>query len=191
MRIMHLAALILVSLLLIGLAMAAVTPGREQVEKPAEPAQKPVLDLNFMPESTVPDAADQQAGPSASELAPDAEADPGAEATAPDQDPAGADPRMPGPALKPSPQYPDHIPPQEREETTPADSDDDDALPVRHVMADRLNLRAGPGTDHAVIGSVTRNQPVTPIAAVSNGWVHVRLANGDEGWLADEYLSAP
>lgn len=158
----------------------------------AETAGDQALDLN----AALAAAEDAQSGPSASELAPDADSAGEDQPEAP-LDPIEAEqnrgPKMPGPPLKLSPQYADHIPPGETAADDAATSDATDADPdaARRVLADRLNLRSGPGTGHDVIGSVTRNQAVTPIGAITDGWVQVRLEDGREGWLADDYLSPP
>ena len=46
----------------------------------------------------------------------------------------------------------------------------------------KLNLRRGASTEYKIIGSVTRDQPVTVLGS-EDGWTHVRLEDGREGWI--------
>lgn len=61
------------------------------------------------------------------------------------------------------------------------------------VIPDRLNLRAGPGTQYAAIASLTREMPLALLARENipdNGlWVFVRTPDGAEGWVLADYLS--
>ena len=52
-----------------------------------------------------------------------------------------------------------------------------------------LNLRRGASTEYKIIGSVTDDQPVTVLGS-ENGWTHVRLEDGREGWIPGGYLSS-
>ncbi len=168
--------MILACLVAIWAVMASVTPGRHRTAAPeAEPAPRIEAEpLRIRP------VADDDATPSASELAPDA----GAATEAPAR-PAQT---MPGPALRPSPQYPDTIAPGAAPEAAPAPEAE---AGQRRVTAARVNLRGGPGTDHAVIGAVTQGMLVTPLAPEAGGWQHIRSEDGAEGWLSTQFLSAP
>lgn len=53
----------------------------------------------------------------------------------------------------------------------------------------KLNLRRGASTEYKIIGSVTSDEPVTVLGS-ENGWTHVRLESGREGWIPGGYLSS-
>jgi len=55
------------------------------------------------------------------------------------------------------------------------------------VTADSLNLRAGPGTDFAVVRGLTRDTVVT-VRETKGDWWRVELADGTTGWAAARYL---
>ncbi|MCS7038243.1 MAG: SH3 domain-containing protein, partial [Caldilineales bacterium] len=57
------------------------------------------------------------------------------------------------------------------------------------VLADRLNLREGPGQDRPVIGVLRRGETVTVQARSADGaWLRVRTAAGQEGWVAAAFV---
>ncbi len=65
------------------------------------------------------------------------------------------------------------------------------AMDLRFVDGDRVNLRAGPGTDYAVVGKLLRNDMVEVLSDDGNGWLHLRnAASGDEGYVADWLVTA-
>ncbi|MCL3882131.1 SH3 domain-containing protein [Marivita sp. GX14005] len=62
---------------------------------------------------------------------------------------------------------------------------------LRFVDGDRVNMRAGPGTDFAVIGQLQRNDMIEVIDDEGDGWLHIRAsASGEDGWMADWLVSA-
>jgi uncharacterized protein YgiM (DUF1202 family) len=66
-----------------------------------------------------------------------------------------------------------------------------ETLPLEVVVADRLNVRAGPGAEHPVVGKLSRGAQVRVLEEAS-GWKRVRPdAGGLEGWVAGEYLQSP
>lgn len=164
--------MILACLLAIWAVMTAVEPGRHQPDAP-DPAPETPAHIEAEPARPAPEI---DGTPTASELAPDAEG-------------TGAVQRMPGPALLPSPQYPDTIAPGAAPE--PETEAVADAAGQRRVTASRVNLRGGPGTDHAVVGAATQGMLVTPLAPEEGGWQHVRTESGAEGWLSAQFLSPP
>lgn len=91
-------------------------------------------------------------------------------------------PRFPGPPLEPSPQYADAPQPTASLEGTAADT-------TLTVSGDRVNLRAGPGTDHGVVGALTRGTAVTAVGPTTGAWVEVRDASGMQGFIAAQFLS--
>lgn len=53
----------------------------------------------------------------------------------------------------------------------------------------KLNLRRGASTEYKIIGSVSSHQPVTVLGS-ENGWTHVKLQDGRQGWIPGGYLSS-
>jgi len=51
-----------------------------------------------------------------------------------------------------------------------------------------LNMRAGPGTGHAVLGQCQRGDWVE-VTAKAGRWSEVRLADGAHGWVHSAYLT--
>lgn len=103
-------------------------------------------------------------------------------APAPQEQTQPAKPRFPGPPLEPSPQYAD-APPAAAGEAPPA------AEGALTVTGDRVNLRAGPGTDHPVVGAVARGAAVTAVGPTTGAWVEVRDASGLQGFISARFLS--
>lgn len=70
----------------------------------------------------------------------------------------------------------------EVEATPPAD--------LRLVVGSRVNIRQGPGTNHAVIDTVSRGTQAEVIAINDAGWAQIRLSDsGKTGWMAERLLS--
>lgn len=62
---------------------------------------------------------------------------------------------------------------------------------LRKVASQRVNMRAGPGKDHEVIGKLTRGTEVEVTQDDGSGWVQLRVVDtGEEGWMADFLLVA-
>jgi uncharacterized protein YgiM (DUF1202 family) len=57
------------------------------------------------------------------------------------------------------------------------------------VRTSALNVRSGPSTSAAVVGSVTRGQKLI-ILGYSNGWYKVQLPNGTVGWVISSYVAS-
>lgn len=51
-----------------------------------------------------------------------------------------------------------------------------------------LNLRAGPGTGHAILRRIYPGDRLVPMAARGD-WIAVRHATGAEGWVHGDYVS--
>lgn len=62
-----------------------------------------------------------------------------------------------------------------------------DGVPVATVTADSLNVRTGPGTSHAVFGSVKKDQKYVPVMHTS-GWYLIAY-DGHTGWVYGDYVS--
>lgn len=71
------------------------------------------------------------------------------------------------------------------DETTPLP-----ALTNYRVDATSLNLRQGPGTNYAVIGSLKKSEMVDGLAVSSDGqWAQVRKSTGATGWASLKYMT--
>jgi hypothetical protein len=65
---------------------------------------------------------------------------------------------------------------------------DDPALV--EVTGNQVNLRAGPSTADAVLGSMLRGDRAELIASLGNGWVRIRaLSTGIEGYMAERFVA--
>jgi hypothetical protein len=63
-------------------------------------------------------------------------------------------------------------------------------LPMVEVTGTQVNLRAGPSTDTAVLGSLVRGERAEVIGADGNGWVLIRaVSSGVEGYMADRFVA--
>lgn len=61
---------------------------------------------------------------------------------------------------------------------------------IRKVRSNRVNLRAGPGTDFDVAGKLGRGDLVEVISDNGDGWVKLRVEeSGEIAWMADFLLS--
>ncbi len=65
-----------------------------------------------------------------------------------------------------------------------------ESFPLEVVVATRLNVRAGPGAEHPLVGKLARGEQVR-VLEEDSGWKRVRPdAGGLEGWVAGEYLQS-
>ncbi len=65
------------------------------------------------------------------------------------------------------------------------------AADLRRVGGARVNMRAGPGTDFAVVVTLDQNTQVEVLGAEAD-WLRVTVpATGTEGWIAARLLTAP
>ena len=61
----------------------------------------------------------------------------------------------------------------------------------RTVTGDRVNMRAGPGTEFEKTGFATRGTEIRVLDEPGNGWVMLEIvATGETGWMADWLLTA-
>lgn len=56
------------------------------------------------------------------------------------------------------------------------------------VTAYALNIRKGPSTSYARIGSLTEGQKVTVTSTASNGWYKIKTSSGKVGYVSSKYL---
>jgi len=59
--------------------------------------------------------------------------------------------------------------------------------PSARVIADRLNVRSGPGTENAVVATAVRGDIVT-VLEESDDWLRVRLPDGKRGWISARFV---
>ncbi len=59
---------------------------------------------------------------------------------------------------------------------------------LRAVAGTRVNMRAGPGTQHGVLATLERGTR-TQVLEEADGWVRVRAADGRVGWMAARLLT--
>ncbi|KEO60242.1 SH3 domain-containing protein [Thioclava indica] len=85
--------------------------------------------------------------------------------------------RMPGPALRPSPQY----------RATEAPQVAGGALWT--VSANALNVRSGPSTANSAVDRIRKGEQVLVVAEKS-GWAHIKIeGDGIDGWVASRFLT--
>jgi uncharacterized protein YgiM (DUF1202 family) len=61
----------------------------------------------------------------------------------------------------------------------------------RVVSGTRVNLRSGPGTGHAVVAQLVRDQEVEVLTDEGDGWVKLRALDGNDiGWMSGKFLAA-
>ena len=65
------------------------------------------------------------------------------------------------------------------------------AQDLRQVIAERVNLREGPGTDYAVMDRLVQGTQTEVLETDAAGWARVRvLSSGLSGWVSAEFLGA-
>ena len=67
-------------------------------------------------------------------------------------------------------------------------SDDEAEELIGTLTGDYVNLRAGAGTGHAVIGMLYLNDEVTVLDDSDANWAKIRTKDGQEGYCSKEYL---
>ena len=66
----------------------------------------------------------------------------------------------------------------------------DEALDIRSVSGDSVNVRGGPGTNYAVVNRLILGDEVEVLQDSGDGWVQLRPLNGSPiGWMASFLLS--
>jgi hypothetical protein len=81
---------------------------------------------------------------------------------------------------------------------TPPLPDDTDWYAVLYVIGDKVRLRAGPGTDQPVLGTVSYEvvfaddpQQLWATDAAGKEWLQVRTLDGRRGWIREDFLRGP
>jgi len=63
-------------------------------------------------------------------------------------------------------------------------------IEYRAVSGNRVNLRSGPGTSHAVVTQLVRGEEVEVLVDQSDGWVKLRALDGNDiGWMSGRFLA--
>lgn len=62
---------------------------------------------------------------------------------------------------------------------------------LREVIAERVNMREGPGTDYAVMDRLVQGTEAEVLETDAAGWARVRvLESGLSGWVSAEFLGS-
>jgi len=61
---------------------------------------------------------------------------------------------------------------------------------TRMVKPNRVNVRGGPGTNHAVVAKLIKGDEVVILGDNSEGWFEIETIDGQIGWMADFLLVA-
>ena len=124
-------------------------------------------------------------------------------ASAPTAAPEPTDTQIPAPTDTPAPTPSDApptatptqvIPTDTPLPPTPTDTPEPTATPTQagpaaEVKSQSLNVRAGPGTDHPIIGSASQGDALAVLGRTEDGsWLNIELPNGDQGWVSASLL---
>lgn len=113
--------------------------------------------------------------------------EPGPIAQAPSTTPVSATPDAPEPGATPDADVAtdDTDAPEDRA-TEIANAD----ILLLYVTGDRVNLRAGPSTDNAIVTALTRGTATEYLADAPDGWFQIRdQATGNVGFMSGDFLS--
>lgn len=73
--------------------------------------------------------------------------------------------------------------------TVPEPAVEEDEGPIVHVTGARVNLRDGPTTNSAIVGTVSRGDTAEPLTDLGDSWVRIRTERGIEAWIYGRFLS--
>lgn len=62
-------------------------------------------------------------------------------------------------------------------------------IDLREVSGTRVNMRAGPGTEHGIVTVLSRGAR-TEVLETKDGWARIRAEDGTTGWMSARLLSA-
>ncbi len=68
-------------------------------------------------------------------------------------------------------------------------ADPAESLALR-VIADRVNLRGGPGTENPVVGSAAAGDRLVPVDDPVGDWIEIRRPAGETAWIHTSFLAA-
>lgn len=60
--------------------------------------------------------------------------------------------------------------------------------PGWRVTASNVNLRAGPGTEHSVVGRAALDERLTPVSGTGGPWIEVERPDGSTAWIFARFL---
>ena len=80
------------------------------------------------------------------------------------------------------PETPQNNKPSENNQSTSASGR------VKVTISKGLNIRKGPGTSNAIVGSLAGGS-VVEVKEKSSGWYKIKTANGVEGWISGDYVT--
>lgn len=64
-------------------------------------------------------------------------------------------------------------------------------LDLREVSGKRVNMRAGPSTNDAVLDTLVRGTQIEVLDVNADGWARLRVLDTDQiGWMAERFLAA-
>lgn len=69
--------------------------------------------------------------------------------------------------------------------------DDADWYNLLYVIGDKVRLRAGPGTDHPVLASLSYELVFLEQYREGALWIQIRRQDGQSGWMHADYLRSP
>lgn len=175
------AAAFLVIMAVLAVTGDAPEPTRATVAPPAPASASPTTPASAAPAET-PEPAPELLR---DEVDPEGQAGivPGTAPDAPTTTEADQ-PDMPGPPLRPSPQYADTPAPEALAEASAAEPG-----ATLYVTGNSVNFRAGPSTSDSVIGALRRGAEVTPLGPLDGDWVEIRDAQGRRGFISAQFLS--
>jgi hypothetical protein len=91
---------------------------------------------------------------------------------------------------EPEPVIPPEPEPVATPESEPETAPDTATEAVLYVSGERVNVRAGPSTDFAVITALVRGAPVVDIGPAGGSWREIRLDTGETGYMSADFLSS-
>ena len=72
--------------------------------------------------------------------------------------------------------------------TTQAETEALSDTPIWLVTGDKVNLRAGPGTEHDIVGVAASGDAVTPLSGIGTDWVEIQRADGSLAWIFAKFV---
>ncbi|MEX0285875.1 MAG: SH3 domain-containing protein, partial [Paracoccaceae bacterium] len=78
---------------------------------------------------------------------------------------------------------------QTETEEAPQAVEPEPQLDIREVTGSRVNMRQGPGTTYAVIGTLFYDDEVEVLEDLGNGWIQLRkMGTNEVGWMAARFV---
>ncbi|MDM7458810.1 MAG: SH3 domain-containing protein [Paracoccus sp. (in: a-proteobacteria)] len=160
---------VLLSATLVGIGLAMLILGDEDLRADRRPAPEPARSIAL----TEPDPP----------VAQSAEPEDVVTTPQPEQTPE-VQPDFPGPPLEASPEFADAEPARD----TPDDTAVADGSAL-WVTASRLNMRAAPNGSANVVAGLDAGTRLEALAPARDGWVNVRAPDGQSGFVSAQFVS--